>query len=424
MLQEFLRKTFQGKGKKRPRHLVLVVWVDIIPPWPSTFLAALVNYVKIQSKSLAFWALSKQTGGNKNSLIAFRESKIGLKNKSARLPKEGIYELFVYEGIIRHTVKNGGDNKTMDVIQKFQELLKKLFQFEVSDLDFGIYRVLNYKRDQIEKFIQEDLKNKVEDAFAKHKDERLTDINQRFESAKEKVNQNLGPTAFTPTGDLKEEFKDTPVGKDFLLVKAQKEEAEAIDEIKLQVFNDLYNFFSRYYEEGDFVPHYRYSIKGHKYAIPYNGEEVKLYWVNSEQYYTKTGVLFRDYTFRANDYKVIFRIVSAKEELASNKATRERFFVLDDEQPLTIENKALIIRFQYRELTEDEVKDYEVVGGSNAAKQEKINQRSYDEVLKRAKDPTLGGFLGKEYKNGNPLLLYHISRFSAKTQKTTLFTKP
>lgn len=305
----------------------------------------------------------------------------------------------------------------MDVIQKFQELLKKLFQFEVSDLDFGIYRVLNYKRDQIEKFIQEDLKNKVEDAFAKHKDERLTDINQRFESAKEKVNQNLGPTAFTPTGDLKEEFKDTPVGKDFLLVKAQKEEAEAIDEIKLQVFNDLYNFFSRYYEEGDFVPHYRYSIKGHKYAIPYNGEEVKLYWVNSEQYYTKTGVLFRDYTFRANDYKVIFRIVSAKEELASNKATRERFFVLDDEQPLTIENKALIIRFQYRELTEDEVKDYEVVGGSNAAKQEKINQRSYDEVLKRAKDPTLGGFLGKEYKNGNPLLLYHISRFSAKNTK-------
>ena len=330
-----------------------------------------------------------------------------------------MYELFGYEGIMPHAVpqKNGGDNKTMDVIQKFQELLKKLFQFEVSDLDFGIYRVLNYKRDQIEKFIQEDLKNKVEDAFAKHKDERLTDINQRFESAKEKVNQNLGPTAFTPTGDLKEEFKDTPVGKDFLLVKAQKEEAEAIDEIKLQVFNDLYNFFSRYYEEGDFVPHYRYSIKGHKYAIPYNGEEVKLYWVNSEQYYTKTGVLFRDYTFRANDYKVIFRIVSAKEELASNKATRERFFVLDDEQPLTIENKALIIRFQYRELTEDEVKDYEVVGGSNAAKQEKINQRSYDEVLKRAKDPTLGGFLGKEYKNGNPLLLYHISRFSAKNTK-------
>jgi len=168
----------------------------------------------------------------------------------------------------------------MNTIQKFQDLLKRLFQFETSDLDFGIYRILNYKRKQIEKFIQEDLKNKVESAFAKHKDERLTNINQRFEDAKQKVIQGLGIQAFTLTGELKEEFKDTPLGRDFLSIKAQKDEAETIDEIKLQVFNDLYNFFSRYYEEGDSVPQYRYSIKGHKYAIPYNGEEVKLYWAN------------------------------------------------------------------------------------------------------------------------------------------------
>jgi len=37
----------------------------------------------------------------------------------------------------------------MDAIKKFQELLKKLFQFECADLDFGIYRILNYKRKQI-----------------------------------------------------------------------------------------------------------------------------------------------------------------------------------------------------------------------------------------------------------------------------------
>jgi adenine-specific DNA-methyltransferase len=313
----------------------------------------------------------------------------------------------------------------MDAVEKFQGLLKKLFQFEASDLDFGIYRILNNKRERIEKFIQAELKNKVETAFAKHKDERLADINERFEKAKEKVIQTLGEDAFTPTGEIKEEFKNTPLGRDFLSVKAQRDEAQAIDEIKLQVFNDLYNFFSRYYEEGDFIPHYRYSIKGHKYAIPYNGEEVKLYWANSEQYYTKTGLLFRDYTFKADDYKVIFRIVLAREELASNKATKERFFILDDENPLTIEDKVLIIRFQYRELTEEEVKHYEVEGGSNTAKQEKINQKSYDEVLKKARDATLKAILGKEYKpvlsksegNEKPLLLYQISRFTAKNTK-------
>jgi len=313
----------------------------------------------------------------------------------------------------------------METIQKFQDLLKRLFQFEASDLDFGIYRILNYKRERLKKFIQEDLKNKVESVFAKHKDERLTNINQRFEEAKQKVIQGLGTLSFTPTGELKEEFKDTPLGIDFLSIKAQKDEAEEIDEIKLQVFKDLYNFFSRYYEEGDFVPKYRHSIKGYKYAIPYNGEEVKLYWANSEQYYTKTGLLFRDYTFKANDYKVIFRIVSAREELGSKKATKQRFFVLDDSETVSSplmgegkgDDKALIIRFQYRELTEEEVKSYGVEGGSNTAKQEKINQKSYEEIISKIEDITIKALLSKEYKNEKSLLLYQISRFTAKNTK-------
>lgn len=138
----------------------------------------------------------------------------------------------------------------MDSISKFQSLLFELFQFEASDLDFGIYRILNFKRDQIEKFIKEDIKNIVENVFSKHKDERLLNIFQKFEDTKKKVSETLGEIAFTPSGDLKAEFRDTPVGKDYLLLKEQKELAGKIDEIKLQVFNDLYTFFSRYYEEG------------------------------------------------------------------------------------------------------------------------------------------------------------------------------
>ncbi|WP_134440821.1 site-specific DNA-methyltransferase [Methylacidiphilum caldifontis] len=303
----------------------------------------------------------------------------------------------------------------MSTIEKFQNLLKKLFQFESSDLDFGIYRILNYKRDKVEKFINEDLKEKIETAFAKHKDERLTNINQNLKKLKERVIQALGEDAFSSTGELKEEFWNRPIGREYLSVKAQKEEAETIDEIKLQVFNDLYNFFSRYYEEGDFIPHYRYSIKGHKYAIPYNGEEIKLYWANSEQYYTKTGLLFRDYIFKANNYKVIFRIVSAKEELASNKATKQRFFILDN----IIEDKNLIICFQYRELTEVEEKDYGIESGNNTVKQEKINQKTYEETLKKVKDVILKGVLGKEYniENKTPFLLYQLNRFTAKNTR-------
>ncbi len=315
----------------------------------------------------------------------------------------------------------------MENVQKFQELLKELFQFEASDLDFGIYRVLNYKRDQIKKFVDEDLVNKVDSAFTKHKDQRLININQTFEEVKEKIIQSLGKECFTPSGELKEQFKDTPLGKDYLSIKSQKEESQTIDEIKLQVFNDLYSFFSRFYEEGDFVPQYRHSIKSHKYAIPYDGEEVKLYWANNEQYYIKTGLLFRDYTFRADSRKITFRTVSAKEELGSKKATKERFFVLDDELPIEnviaseseaiTSNNTLITRFQYRELSEKEVKKYQIEGGRNTSKQEKINQRSYEDILKKVEDINIKALLSKEHKNEKPLLLYQISRFTAKNTR-------
>jgi hypothetical protein len=41
--------------------------------------------------------------------------------------------------------------------KKLPNLLGKLFQFDFADLDFGIYRIMNKKRDEIEQFIEEDL---------------------------------------------------------------------------------------------------------------------------------------------------------------------------------------------------------------------------------------------------------------------------
>jgi len=306
-------------------------------------------------------------------------------------------------------------------LEKFQNLMKDLFQFEASDLDFGIYRILNYKREQIRDFIENRLKDIVESSFEKHKGALAENIGERFNRVKENVEKALGKNAILPTGDLNPNFKETPVGQEYLEVKEQKEMIEKIDEIKGQVYNDLYTFFSRYYEDGDFIPKYRYSIKGHKYAIPYNGEEVKLYWATAEQYYIKTGLLFRDYTYKSDNFKVIFRVVEAKDEIASNKARKERFFVLDDENYLEIKDNEIIVRFQYRELSDREVKDYDVEGGSNTAKQEKINNKIFETLKadfeKEEKKLDLVKSLILKFKNDKPLLLYHINRFTAKNTR-------
>ena len=43
---------------------------------------------------------------------------------------------------------------TNNLKQKLTEKLKELFQFDKQDLDFGIYRIMNYKCKEIEKFIE------------------------------------------------------------------------------------------------------------------------------------------------------------------------------------------------------------------------------------------------------------------------------
>lgn len=307
----------------------------------------------------------------------------------------------------------------MPPYEKFQELLKQLFQFETSDLDFGVYRIFNFKRSAIENFINRELRKKVDDSFKKHKTERLDTIKINLEEAKNRVIENLGTNSFTSSGELKNDFKETPAGKEYLIAKMNFNEVEKLEEIQSQVFNDLYNFFSLFYQDGDFVPQYRYSIKNHKYAIPYNGEEIKLYWANKDQYYIKTGILFRDYTFTAGinkELKVIFRISEAEEELGSNKATKERFFILDNENPVDVIDSVYIIRFLYRELTKSEVTKFGIGGGSSISKQDSINQKSFDEIIKKIEGINVKALLS-EIKNEKPLLKYQIGRFTAKNSR-------
>ncbi len=44
-----------------------------------------------------------------------------------------------------------------DIKGKLVKLLRDVFQFEKEDLDFGIYKILNYKKAEIENFIRNDL---------------------------------------------------------------------------------------------------------------------------------------------------------------------------------------------------------------------------------------------------------------------------
>ena len=134
----------------------------------------------------------------------------------------------------------------------------------------------------------------------------------------------MGLEALSADGVLDSRYHDTPIGQKYLRLAALTEGSSDRSAIEARVFNHLIDFFSRYYQGGDFVPRYRASRQP-KYFVPYNGEEIHLHWANSGQYYVKTAEFFGDYTFTCQGVSFRFRTVDANVE-QDNAQGNQRFF--------------------------------------------------------------------------------------------------
>lgn len=219
-------------------------------------------------------------------------------------------------------------------LEKFKSVLREMFRFAHADLDFGIYRMMNQKRDELERFLDKDLLPQVKEAFSSYEG-----------SDRERLLKEVS--------ELESTLRDAgvPYGSSVKYQELKSRLDSSVDTAALEneVFSDLTNFFKRYYDQGDFISQRRY--KEGVYAIPYEGEEVKLHWANADQYYIKTTEYFRDYTFKLpSGRRAHFRLVEAGTEQDNNKAQgdSDRRFVLSQQEPVVEENGELIIRFEYR----------------------------------------------------------------------------
>lgn len=229
------------------------------------------------------------------------------------------------------------------------KLLKELFQIDRPDLDFGIYRIMNQKREEITAFLDKDLLPQVKNAFASYGSGERGD----FQAELDKMVANLKDAGIDPDSSPKvKELKD------------KLNAAVDVTELENEVYSQLYNFFRRYYKDGDFLSLRRY--KKDVYAIPYEGEEVKLHWANADQYYIKSSENFRDYTFKIGDLPakgeedkritVHFKLIEADTELGNNKVQdgKENRFALCSDSPMIEDNGELFIRFEYKPLAKNQ----------------------------------------------------------------------
>ena len=231
---------------------------------------------------------------------------------------------------------------------------------------------MHAKAKQVTEFLEKDLLQVIEDTFGHQADQQSTTA---LAVARRELEEALGADALDGNGLLQEAFAALPAGKRYLEALAKAESAKEALSAEGEIYDHLHRFFERYYEDGDFISRRYFSRetagRAAPFAIPYNGEEVKLHWANADQYYIKTGEYFANFTVdlakapevagkegelglesRDQPMPVHFRVIDAVEgEHGNVKAsdTSKRFFILHADDPAGFSDKGeLELRFEYR----------------------------------------------------------------------------
>lgn len=217
--------------------------------------------------------------------------------------------------------------------EKLVSKLKELFQLDEPDLDFGFYRIMHAKAQEVQNFLEKDLLAMVHKEFQDADDNRIQSLYEAWQKTLEDARAY----------GVENPEQSTPV----LQAKAKLDAARDTASAEGEVYDHLRRFFERYYEDGDFISLRYYSrensSKAAPYAIPYNGEEVKLHWANADQYYIKTTDNFSDFSV----------LIGRSEDNDILPVARQKHLSLFEAIPATKEDK-LRLHFKVRTATEGE----------------------------------------------------------------------
>lgn len=304
------------------------------------------------------------------------------------------------------------NNTSLDQLKSF---LNQLFQFDSQDLDFGVYKILHYKRKEIATFIDQLLVNKVKAALqtlsadeAKQVQDQITEMEKSTSLKKwlEAVEKKDETRLAIYEEDYKEEIAQ------YKELKAKETESSVSVETENQIYNHLTLFFSRYYDKGDFISKRRFG-KNEKYVVPYNGEETHFHWANQDQYYIKSSETFNQYAFKVptsgGELVINFKLTEAQIEQGNVKESENNYFILSEKEA-DINNEEATFYFEYRALNDEEKK--RVKGNS---KQDTLDDIAFDALKKKFGTNPEFANLWKE-QEGKPLLLKKLQHYTRKNK--------
>lgn len=284
----------------------------------------------------------------------------------------------------------------MSAFENLKDKLRKIFQLDRNDLDFGLYRIMNLKSEEVSKFIEEDLLPQVKNGLASYAAEDSVAI-------KEELDKTVA--SLRAAGLPEEQINVTPK---VVELNEKLKDAFSPEKVENEIYSDLYNFFKRYYSDGDFMSLRRY--KEGVYALPYEGEEVKLHWANADQYYIKSSETLSNYTFKIEGKKIRFEVVDATTEQNNNKDDKNRRFRLykgteeELKNPVSVKNNEFVVAFTY------------LATEGNTLTQKNINEEIFDELLANPLLANIAEALKRTTSDASrlPILQKHINNFTAK----------
>jgi len=194
---------------------------------------------------------------------------------------------------------------TLDPRQRFLSLLRRdILKLDAAELDFGIYRILAYRREQVLRYLDVNLPGRIDTWAAE-----------------------LATTA----------------GK-----------ALADDEAA-NCYYHLHTFFNRYWDDGDFIPRARRGGSA-AYAVPYHGQDTHFHWATKGSHYVKSGELFARFAYRDGDREVRFVLDHADIAKDNAKGGARHFF------PTAFKpaDSGFELHWQWRAATEVETKRYKL----------------------------------------------------------------
>lgn len=209
---------------------------------------------------------------------------------------------------------------------QFVQLMTELFQLDEAEaLDLGIYRVIRHHNREVKAFLGDitptgkdsrtlqggKLARLLDESFNKADDE-LAAVD-RVKLAKIEADLGLKPgMTAAECSDKLSAFAAVPVTKNLVdqywALKERLNSGSTAENDQAEVLNRLYQFFSRHYQDGDFIVERRYGKGGARY-VKSTGEDTEFHWATEDMYYIKSGDIFTDFPVRlANGQRILFTV--------------------------------------------------------------------------------------------------------------------